>query len=182
MPFEEGGILINSTTVNHWTSVSGWTIHGKWNRSVSSSKTSTDHSRFNTWRNTNRWHDRKVNGRRSYSKGLSHLRITSDRVPIQTEDVPGIFNHMSTQRFASRLAPFVGLKASPCCPWALCEICFSWKRDINRWHNISLFTLSYFSILRRQWKLMVFIRVFQVLASMMLYGVTLPLLATVTCC
>lgn len=35
--FKEGRIVINSTTVDHWTSVSGWTVYGGRSRSSSSS-------------------------------------------------------------------------------------------------------------------------------------------------
>lgn len=58
---------------------------------------------------------------------------------FRLKQVPGIFNHMSTQRFASWLIPFVELKASSCCPWAFCKICFSWKKHDTRHNETTIF-------------------------------------------
>lgn len=59
-------------------------------------------------------------------------------------NVPGIFNHMSTQRFASWLTPSLKLKASSCCPWAFCKVCFSWtERHEEMTQQIHNFYLTF---------------------------------------
>lgn len=62
-------------------------------------------------------------------KSLGLQQLTLVTFVIQVINLPGIFNHMSTQCFASRFTPFVRLKANSCCPWAFCKICFSWEKD-----------------------------------------------------
>lgn len=47
VPIKKGSIIINSTTVNHWTSMCSWGTSVE-RYSVSSSRTSTDHSRLKT--------------------------------------------------------------------------------------------------------------------------------------
>lgn len=78
-----------------------------------------------------------------------HLLIKSAIMEkLRWKSLPGIFSHMSTQRFASRVSPFVEFAASSVCPWAFCKICFSLNKKKNETENAAtfLYTKRYTSV------------------------------------